>query len=396
MIECGIKKVVLAGMLCLAVEVFAEVQYEVGVFIDEVERLRDLTFNKNTGLYIPPTNAELSDFYTMAETLLGGDLDTTDALAGPLGYEVVVFTNTSPTQVLHGLRERLDLVSTNGWGSFFLNTAPEVPNLIEIPHPRFDTYSWDVGGRTFVNSGAKGLLMAGAHRNANGSGTADVAHLTNTMFHVVHKAWSTAGIEAWQIHGFDILNHPGFPLGTDAILSNGDGGVSQHILELDAALQTNGFLAYAFNELATNSVENLQVNEGIDGETFSGLGAKSNDQGKHTRALGETFVHVELERSIRFDGPNRIVAATLIADAIRASSELPPVLSAFNMTSSTSAVVAVESMVPDRDYGLLETTNLVAEGWSTAQLFSASSVGTNLVVPVEGTNAARFFRIELH
>jgi hypothetical protein len=396
MSRCWVKRLVLVGALLHAGLVCAAVRYEAGAFIDEVERLRDLAFDKDTGLYIPPTNEELADFYTMAESLLSGDLAATDALAGPLGYEVVAFTNASPTLVFHGLRERLDLVATNGWGSFFLNTSPEVPNLIEIPHPRFDTYSWDVGGRAFVNSRAKGLLMAGAHRNANGSGTADVAHLTNTMFHVVHKAWSTTGIEAWQIHGFAITNHPGFPIGTDAILSNGDGGVSHHILELDAAFQTNGFLAYAFNELAANSAENLQVNEGIDGTTFSGLGAKSNDQGKYARSLGETFVHVEMEKSIRFDGPNRITAAALVADAIRASSVLTPVLSAFNPTSATSATVSVESMVLDREYGLLESTNLVAETWSTAQLFSASSVGTNLVVPVEANSAARFFRIELH
>jgi len=160
--------------------------------------------------------------------------------------------------------------------------------------------------------------MAGAHRNANGTGTADVAHLADSIFQEVHKAWvgPAAQTVAWQIHGYKGSNHPSIPAGTDAVLSAGDGGVSSEILRLDVAFADWGFLCYAYNTLDPSDPLNVAVNETYPGTTFSSLGATTNVQGIYSNSLGGSFVHVELEQSIRFDAWNRSSAAQLIAGAV--------------------------------------------------------------------------------
>src|SRR5262249_16862713 len=157
-------------------------------------------------------------------TLGAGDIDGADALAGALDYEVVQFTDTATGFVYYGLREQLvNGQPTRGWGSFFLNFDFVTDKLVEVPHPLYDQASEDIGALVYHKAGAHGFIMAGAHRNANGTGTADVTHLPDSIFETVHEAWNGPAGEtmAWQMHGFAITNHPTFPQGTAAVLSNG-------------------------------------------------------------------------------------------------------------------------------------------------------------------------------
>jgi hypothetical protein len=294
---------------------------EVGDFVQEVERLRDLSFSSDSGLYVPPTPTDLDDFAALARSLALGDLATADLEAAALGYELVRFVDITSGESFHGLREELVAgAQTRGWGSYFLRLGAARPLLVEVPHARFDTRSWEIGATVFRDAVATGLLMNGAHRNANGTGTADVAHLPTSVFQEVHTAWSGAAGEraAWQVHGFAIDNHPSFPLGTDAVLSNGDGAVSLDVVRLDTELDGLGFLSHAFNTLAPADPLNQAVNGPTPGITFSGLGATTNVQGTHSRSLGAPFVHVELERSIRFDATQRGIAADAMVAAIQA------------------------------------------------------------------------------
>lgn len=297
---------------------------ESGDFVDEIERLRDLSFEKNTNLYVAPNGSERSDFFTLASSLFSGNLVTADTQANALNYELVQFTDTVTNDVYHGLREQLvNNQQTRGWGSFFVNLSYVSDVLVEIPHPRFDTNTWDVGAKVFRQAEARGILMAGAHRNTNGQGTADVAHLSDSIFHEVHKAWNglNAQTTAWQIHGFDGDNHS-FPTGTDVVLSSGDGGVSSNVITLDGLFDStldSGstlLLSHAYNALADNDPLNVLVNGIESGSTFSSLGGTTNVQGIYSRGLGGQFVHVELEQSIRFNADNRDIAADVIAQAM--------------------------------------------------------------------------------
>ncbi len=291
---------------------------ETGDFVSEIERLRNLAFASGSNLYVPPTVNEQENFSTLAAALLAGDTSAADTQAAALAYELVEYTDSASGAVYLGLREQLvGGETTLGWGSFFVAPTFLAEVLIEVPHPLNDTNTWDIAAIAFRETRSRGFLMAGAHRNANGLGTADVARLTDSIFHAVHTVWNGATAErpAWQIHGFDKDNHS-FPVGTDVVLSNGDGGVTQEIVDLDGLMDDAGFPSYANNTLEADDPLNVQVNGAVDGITFSSLAATTNDQGIYSRSLGGIFVHVELERRVRFDEANRNLAASLISQAI--------------------------------------------------------------------------------
>ena len=305
---------------------------EAGDFVDHVQTLRNLTFESGSGLYVAPNESQRSAFSAAAESLLEGNVATAETQAAALDYEVVKFTDSVSGNVFYGLRETNNS-PTKGWGSFYVNLDANHEALIEVPHPRFDTNSWDIAARAYRDSDSRGFLIAGAHRNANGQGTADVAHLEDSVFQEVHEAWIGSGGErtAWSIHGFDADNHS-FPTGTDAVLSNGDGSVSQEVVALDAELTEEGFLSFAYNTLDQDDPLNVTVNGSEEGTTFSSLGGRTNVQGISSRSLNGRFVHVELEQSIRFNGDNRIAAAGAITDAITASPEPSTAVTAFGLS----------------------------------------------------------------
>jgi hypothetical protein len=61
---------------------------ESGIFVDEIERLRDLTFDSGSNLYVAPTAQNRTDFAALATSLYSGDIVTADAQANALDYEL--------------------------------------------------------------------------------------------------------------------------------------------------------------------------------------------------------------------------------------------------------------------------------------------------------------------
>lgn len=289
---------------------------EGGDFIEHVESLRDKTFTSGSGQYVIPNAQQRSTLANAATALMSGDLANAESIAATIDYEVVSYTDNASGRIFRGLRE-LDNIPTRGWGSYFVDLNATQEALVQVPHPRFDTNSWEIAALAFRDSGARAFMMAGAHRNANGQGSADVAHLADSVFQEIHEAWvGNAGERTtWSIHGFDLDNH-NFPAGTDAVLSNGNGGVSSEVLNLDSLLEAEGFDSYAYNTLDIDDPTNVQVNGNVVGTTFSSLGGTTNVQGVYARGLGGTFVHVEFEQSIRFDSNNRTLAANALTGAM--------------------------------------------------------------------------------
>lgn len=337
---------------------------EAGDFVAEIQSLKDVAFVDASNLYVAPTAQQQADFNGLADALLAGNIAGADAQAGSLGYEVVEYTDNVSGDVYHGLREVLvGGVQQTGWGSFFVNLDFHSDALVEVPHPLFDTNSWDVGAKAFREADARGFLMAGAHRNTNGVGTADVAHLSASIFQEVHEAWVGAGAntDAWQVHGFDDANHS-FPVGTDAVLSNGDGSISDEVVALDAELEASGFETYAYN---LNDPRNGIVNGAENGSTFSSLGGTTNEQGIHSRGLGGIFVHAELEQSIRFNAGNRDLAAEDIAAAVLAESSFQVTDVAPYSTTGPDMLVTVD-FDATVDAATLQASDLLVGGAAIA------------------------------
>lgn len=307
----------------------AAIVVESGDFVTKATNLESLAFGTGSNLYVAPTQNQRNDFAALAATLLAGDLNAADTQAMALNYDLVEFTDNVSQTVYYGLTEQLvNGQPTRGWGSFFVNFDAVTAALVQAPHPKFDSNTPEIAARAFRLAGARGFMLAGAHRNANGPGTADVAHLPTSIFQEVHTAWNGAQGEntAWSIHGFNIDNddHEAFPLDTDAVISNGDGGISAEILATNNEFESAGFVTYAYNTLNVNDLLNVAVNGAVPGNTFSSLGGTTNVQGDHSRGLGGTFVHVEMEQSVRLTGEaNRILAASAIADAILATALIP-------------------------------------------------------------------------
>ena len=282
-----------------------------GYFLTEVNRLKKLALPKNSYLYQIPTASHLKRFGELAKALINQDFNSALNLARELNYEVVRFVDTSTQQIFYGVREKLiNGEQSRGWGSYFINTSYSTNALIEVPHIIADQQTEKIGAKTFLMASARGFLIAGAHRNANGYNTADVCNPISSIFQAVHEAWVLSGTKVWQIHGFRLANHPNFPSNTQAVLSDGQGTISPEVLDLSQQMGNSNFQPYVYNNLSPSAPLNRQVNQGIKGTIFSSLGGRQNIQGIYCHRQGNAFIHVELARSIRNNKTGREQVAT--------------------------------------------------------------------------------------
>ena len=296
-----------------------------------VAQLKSQVAQRDSQDYLVPTAQQRSDFRSLADGLR--DAQTTTELesllpeAAVLGYDVVVLNDAGSTYF--GLQESTTVAAQKGWGSFFLRQGASNNALVEVAHPLADINTTDVSAQVFVDSEAKGFLLAGAHRNANGSGTADVAHLNESIFQEVHQSFTddASNLSVWQVHGFNIDLHPEVPSDTDAILSSGTGSVTQLVLGLDQNIDglPGDWTSYSFNTLNVSDALNVATNGNTAGSVFSQLAGTTNVQRQHTTSVGGEFVHIELEQSFRIDGGEsaRSLISQTIADLIISATAVP-------------------------------------------------------------------------
>ncbi|MEW5859075.1 MAG: hypothetical protein AB1861_17095 [Cyanobacteriota bacterium] len=295
-----------------------EILNESGDFLDEVSRLKKLALPKKSNLYQPPTDNDLKDFNLLANALIFLDIKGTLKKANALNYELVRFIDTPSKQILYGLREKhVRDRPLRGWGSYFVNASYNANALVEVPHIIFDRFSEEIGAKAFLMSAARGFLITGAHRNANGTGTADVCNPINSIFQEVHKAWILSRNKTWQIHGFSISTKSKFPDNTQSVLSDGQGRISSEVLDLSLRMKKRGFQSHVYNELSASAPLNRRLNQGVAGKTFSHLGGTHNVQGIYCHSVGTAFTHIELDKSVRYKATNRDVIARVIADSIQ-------------------------------------------------------------------------------
>jgi hypothetical protein len=290
---------------------------ESGDFLQEIDRLKQLAIPKESYLYQPPTAEELNQFTMLAKAFIAHNWQEANNLANEVGYELIKFFALPTKQAFYGLREnRSPDRSQRGWGSYFLNPNYRVNALLEAPHLLFDRFSEEIAARIFLLSCARGFLLAGAHRNANGFNTADVCNPINSIFQIVHQAWVDAGMKTWQIHGFELADKLTFPADTLAVLSDGRGEVSPEIKNLSRVLRKTGLQAYVYNTLPPSSPLNQEINGKVSGQIFSPLGGSQNVQGIYSALQKRAFIHVELGKQLRRHKTERERVAKLIANSI--------------------------------------------------------------------------------
>jgi hypothetical protein len=165
--------------------------------------------------------------------------------------------------------------------------------VVEVPHPASDLRTELSGLALFRQVTGAVLLIAGAHRRADGR-KADVAHEENSLFHVVATELARRGLPQVQLHGYHDENAPD----RDIVISSGATQAGDQARRAADGLAVAGFaVCRAWDESCT----------GLEGTT--------NVQGKAAAQAGTVFLHVEMSRTIREDGQRRAAVAKVLADA---------------------------------------------------------------------------------
>lgn len=249
---------------------------------------------RDSGRYRIPSTAERAAMRAAWRSVMLGDLSAAATTAGPLGYQVVRYTDTATRRVAVLLAERStsDRRWVRGWGLFAW--APSATNslLVEVTHPVADVETEDVGVVAFRRARGRALFVAGAHRDANPDGRADVAHRTDTVFHVIHESSVTARSTVFQPHGYADATTP-----EDVVASRGD-RADHLVTDVASELRAAAFTVCLY-----------------DGALCSNLAGTTNAQGIVTRRIGGRFLHLEMARRVRTDAAMRDRLAGVVASA---------------------------------------------------------------------------------
>lgn len=263
------------------------IQEENGTLVDFVASFSARIIPDDSEMYVPPNDTDLNRmqqlvFLVMTSASTNDAVNLSESLleASRLGYDLIKLTNEKTGIAYYVLRETAG--KNRGWGLYIFRAGVGSRDLvIEAPHPVDDLYTDRIGIMAFSKSKAKVFLMAGARREANRDGSSDAAHSSHSIFEVVHETVTKNSTTIIQVHGFTLIKNPGYP---QIVLSSGDGLATSPVSELSSILKAKGL-----------------TTEISGGGALKKLEAATNVQGKYTNSIGATFIHIELESSVRED-----------------------------------------------------------------------------------------------
>jgi hypothetical protein len=173
---------------------------------------------------------------------------------------------------------RADPTTERSWGLLALPLGRTPQLLVEVPHPRADRETEEVGLALLGERPDAALLVAGAHRRA-GDERADVAHADDSLFHALAVDLSTRlHLPQLQLHGFGDRAE----LDADVVLGGGPDDPAPAVRELA-------------DQLRAADVEVCRA----WAERCSRLEGRTNVQGRAVAAAGLPFAHVELSAQMR-------------------------------------------------------------------------------------------------
>ena len=209
---------------------------------------------KHSHGFVVPTLEEQSDWRSTVWAMLNGSCENIFLPAGLAGsYTVRKFIDREVGLELCVLSEGLDADEDGhvdkGWGTFITNPRPLREINVLAPHPISDMQTHLQSVQVFKGTRARSVLVAGAHRAANGEGSgcgpsrvSDPTHSLDTMFQPTVQEmmgfYDQTGREygVLQFHGMASTTCAG----VDVYLSNGTDiapGADDKISELRANLE---------------------------------------------------------------------------------------------------------------------------------------------------------------
>lgn len=272
-----------------------------------VETLREAMPRRDDDGVRASTATELDRWRTLTAHLLDGETTAAQSLVADAfpSYGLVRFRDTTVDRTYLILREAP--VVERGWGSVVVNPSPERALAVEVPHPVFDLDTHRQGAVLFRESGARMLLLAGAHRCSNraaspcdgrtgvchdGTGpypVSDMAHVTTAPFQATHEEATDRGsaLTTLSLHG--------------------NGNASCETVFLSAGVPDT---STARLDALARALDDRGVDVGVPGTSSCPLVGSTNVQGRYTNgasspctnvadtATGQ-FVHVEQRRPFR-------------------------------------------------------------------------------------------------
>lgn len=236
-----------------------------------------LTAMRPTDPYRPPSPGERERAAAGLRALLGGE--NTGELAG-LGFEI---TADGPHTIVAG-----ESGTERTWGALVLDDSGPPRQVIAVPHPIADRLTAAVGLELFGAARGSALLLAGTHRRASGH-AADVAHRTDSMFHVFAGVLAEHAPVEVQPHGYAAASLPD----VDAVVSPGAAALTDAHPALRDALVAQGFR--------------------VRPEWTGLLDGATNVQSLAAAARGTAFLHLELAPTPRADPAARAAVIDAVA-----------------------------------------------------------------------------------
>lgn len=272
-------KTLLITLFFVQIQVNAQISSE-GDIVQFIREIRLAMPGMGSNKFIVPQDSDLTRFQSILTNLKNKNFSTLQSELSTYNYTFYCFTDLASNKKLYILKEN-DPISL-GWGTYIYYPDVSRDFTIEVPHPVWDTNSWELAIRVFLKLDARWYIMAGTHRYANADSSSDMAHVTQSVFHIAHRVASTA--RAIQIHGFNKSNpvYIGYP---DIVISNGTQSPAEELYNLKENYEALGFTAGVFSRLTYSSL--------------SRLGATTNTQGRWSNANGKIFIHIEYDYPIR-------------------------------------------------------------------------------------------------
>jgi len=187
-----------------------------GRFQNQIRYLENDMPRANSEGYVVPTDEEQAAFAQLVAALGASDLVRAAQLAAQNHYGLHYYVDRNDDHaVSYLLRE--DKPIQKGWGLYAFRVGSASNIIIQAPHPLFDINTPSVALNIYRALDARALLIAGAHRDANLDGSADVSHNLESVFQSVHEALLqeiqaiSGNAVILQIHGFNSGKHDGYP-----------------------------------------------------------------------------------------------------------------------------------------------------------------------------------------
>ncbi len=258
-----------------------------GSFRNQISLLETNMPRAESESYVPPTYEEQADFGELTSVIIENDLARAVELATKNTYQLNYYVDRGDNYaVSYLLREQRPI--QKGWGLYAFRLDSKSNVIVEAPHPLYDKKTPNIALDIYRALDARALLIAGAQRNANSDGSADVAHASESIFQSVHLAASqtiqtAAGdVIILQIHGFHASKHEGYP---QVVFGLGEKPLPEEVAlaqKITSALSERGISSGVCTGVESNLMD---------------LCAKTNIQGLTTKA--GTFIHIELDEKIR-------------------------------------------------------------------------------------------------